>query len=93
MRKTLPFTLLLTGLALLIASCASRAPSAPPATQTPAPTQTSTASADTGHCTVSSLNATVEPTTASLFPPAGASDWSKGPENATVTFIEYGDFM
>ncbi len=97
MRKTLPFSLLLTGLALFLAGCASAATPAQ-ATATPSPTPASAASTPTpaaaaAHCTVTSLEATVEPTTASLFPPPGASDWTAGPASAPVTFIEYGDFM
>jgi hypothetical protein len=42
-------------------------------------------------CTVVSFVPTPDPS--SLFPPATADDWHRGPLTATVTIIEYSDFQ
>jgi hypothetical protein len=44
-------------------------------------------------CTVVSFAPTPGPTEQSLFPPVNDKDWVQGPPTATVTIIEYSDFM
>ena len=45
------------------------------------------------NCTVVSRQPTPGPTEQSLIPPVSDTDWVQGPEDAAVTFIEYGDFQ
>lgn len=45
------------------------------------------------NCTVVSRQPTPGPTEQSLVPPVSADDWTHGPDDAAVTFIEYGDFQ
>ena len=45
------------------------------------------------YCTVVSRQPTPGPTEQSLVPLVGDEDWTKGPDDALVTFIEYGDFQ
>ena len=45
------------------------------------------------NCTVVSHQPTPGPTEQSLFPPVSDADWTYGPDDAAVTFIEYGDFQ
>jgi len=45
------------------------------------------------NCTVVSHQPTPGPTEQSLVPPVGNGDWTYGPDDAAVTFIEYGDFQ
>ncbi|HEX9013542.1 MAG TPA: hypothetical protein VF813_08495 [Anaerolineaceae bacterium] len=96
MRKTIPITLIIAGLAGFLAGCAAQPAAAPLQTQAPptAPAVTATtASMTPARCTVESQVATASPTDTSLYPPPSSSDWSNGPAGAAVTFIEYGDFM
>jgi hypothetical protein len=44
-------------------------------------------------CTVVSPITGPEPTQDSPFPPVSEDDWVVGPEDAAITFIEYGDFQ
>ena len=44
------------------------------------------------NCTVVSHQPTPGPTEQSLVPPVSDADWTYGPDDAAVTFIEYGDF-
>lgn len=44
-------------------------------------------------CTVVSRQPTPGPTEQSLFPPASEEDWVKGPDDAAITIIEYGDYQ
>jgi len=44
-------------------------------------------------CTVVSKQTTPDPTEESLIPPTSEYDWMKGPINAYVAIIEYGDFQ
>ncbi len=44
-------------------------------------------------CTAISPKPTPGPTEASLFPPLRADEWVKGAPDASVTFVEYGDFQ
>jgi hypothetical protein len=44
-------------------------------------------------CTIAkSTIFTVKPESAKVYAPITSSDWTKGPENATLTIIEYSDF-
>jgi len=45
------------------------------------------------NCTVVSRQPTPGPTEQSLVPPVSDEDWTHGPDDAAVTFIEYGDFQ
>ena len=45
------------------------------------------------YCTVVSRQPTPGPTEQSLVPLVGDQDWTQGPDDAQVTFIEYGDFQ
>ena len=45
------------------------------------------------NCTVVSRQPTPGPTEQSLVPPVSDQDWTHGPDDAAVTFIEYGDFQ
>lgn len=84
---------------LLLAACA-KTTSTPAATEAPTAASTGEAAATEvatssgpATCTVSSSLPTPGPTEASLFPPVTESDWTKGPENATMTIIIYDDFQ
>jgi hypothetical protein len=87
--------------AVLLGSCATKTPTAvPTATATQAasaPQATSSgllpAQVDLPGCTVVSPFPTPGPTQESLYPSQKDTDWSKGPDNAKVTIIEYSDFQ
>ena len=68
-----------------------------PPTVTQIPTQAAkTLSNNTGSmpgCTAKSLFPTPDPTLEALFPAVSETDWSRGPETASVTLIEYSDFQ
>lgn len=49
--------------------------------------------ASEANCTVVSHQPTPGPTEQSLVPPVGSGDWTFGPDDAAVTFTEYGDFQ
>lgn len=97
------FPLLMT-IPLLLAACkgvtgakesqVSNATTPVPTETTPAPTKLApTAQTVAANCTVVSRVSQPDPTQASLFPPITEKDWSRGPETAKVTFIEYSDFQ
>ena len=44
-------------------------------------------------CTVRSPRPTPNPTLQAVLPPPGEEDWTRGPDNAYVTIIEYGDYQ
>ncbi len=87
---------------LLLAAC--KPASSTHVTEVPAPTQksasevqatktTQVTTASQSGCTVTSRTAGAEPTGESLIPPVVEQDWIKGPADAYVTIIEYGDFQ
>jgi hypothetical protein len=85
-------------LLLILPACAARpvvvpTGSALPATQRPLkPTVFATGTPAPG-CTVASLKPTAGPTEQSLFPVSKEGDQVEGPDNASVTIIEYSDFQ
>lgn len=87
---------------LLLAAC--KPASSTQVSEVPAPTQmsasevqvtkaTQVTTASQPGCTVTSRTADAEPTGDSLIPPVAEQDWIKGPADAYVTIIEYGDFQ
>lgn len=44
-------------------------------------------------CTVITLKPTPGPTVETVYPPISEADWTKGPADAKVTIVEYGDFQ
>lgn len=94
-------TLLSLLVILVLAGCSSPtqpqvifpSPSPPSAVQKSTPGVVTTISAAPAGCTVISPKPSPGPTEVSLFPPVSEGEWVKGPETASITFIEYGDFM
>ena len=95
MRKILILIVLLVAMAL--GGCRS-SQAAPTATPSPAPTvvldipvadELSTSSG----CTVVTVKPTPGPTPESPFFPIMEADWTRGPAEAQLTLIEYGDFQ
>ena len=88
-------------LVFALAGCQGNAPAAVQNTATPSPspiqaTQPAATASSTPSpmgCTVVSPKPTPGPTEASLFPPIGKEDWVQGPEDASVTLLEYSDFQ
>jgi cyclophilin family peptidyl-prolyl cis-trans isomerase/protein-disulfide isomerase len=76
-------------------TAAATLPLAPVATSTPPPVQPSAAPAEAVPlgCTVVSAQPTPGPTQESLFPSVSASDWVRGPADASITIVEYADFQ
>ena len=95
MRKIPIFMLLL--LAVVLAACRGAQPT-PTATSSPVPTVVldipiaDEFSTDSG-CTVVSVKPTPGPTPESPYFPITDADWTRGPANARITIIEYGDFQ
>jgi len=85
---------------------ATETPTIPVATATVAPTLPAAAPTDTpssqeavvdqplpAGCNVVSPQPTPGPTQQSIFPPVSESDWTRGPQDAYVTIMEYSDFQ
>ena len=97
------FCVFLLSMVLLLAGCQGKTPAPTEAysiqaTLTLAPTRTSSpptsvVTAAPPGCTVVSPRPTPGATETSIFPPPGKDDWIKGPDDASVTLIEYSDFM
>lgn len=70
-------------------------PTSPAVSPTPssAPPEDQATQQAQANCTVVSRQPTPGPTEQSLIPPVSDTDWVHGPEDAAVTFIEYGDFQ
>jgi cyclophilin family peptidyl-prolyl cis-trans isomerase/protein-disulfide isomerase len=87
--------------AVLLAGCAPGAASSSPElnnasqAQPFVATQTAPISAPKKQpgCTVKASSPTPNPTVESLLPPVTDEDWSRGPESAAVTILEYSDFQ
>ena len=104
MPRRILFLVLFMALALAACKSNSQAGTVNPATgktpettagATTVPKQASTlslpAQPSVAGCTVVSFLPTPDPT--SLFPPASADDWYRGPLTATIKIIEYSDFQ
>jgi hypothetical protein len=90
------FAVLLIAMALLLSSCAQSEQSEPAATLTQATLEPDEDAPETralARCVAESRQSTPDPTMQAILPPIDSSDWVKGPEDAYVTFIEYGDFQ
>jgi cyclophilin family peptidyl-prolyl cis-trans isomerase/protein-disulfide isomerase len=78
-------------------TAAATLPIAPAATATPPPSPAQPSAAAAAEvppgCTVVSAPPTPGPTQESLFPSVSASDWVRGPADASITIIEYADFQ
>ena len=98
MRK--PCLMIITALAVLLTGCMRTKETAQPTlTVSPLPTvvlEVPVASDDysaNAGCTVVMVKPTPGPTPESPFLPVTAEDWSRGPEEAPITIIEYSDFQ
>jgi hypothetical protein len=90
MRKIWLSSLLLV--VLVLTACKGNATATPTATPTSAPTEIP--GAKPGECQVaSSLFPAPRPASAAVYAPITASDYSKGPADATMTIIEYSDYQ
>jgi hypothetical protein len=84
----------------LLSGCTSA--SLPPTTvqatkAAPTPNSTPTVLAATSTlapgCTVRTSQSRPDPTVESLLSPIGEKDWTQGPQDASVTILEYSDFQ
>jgi hypothetical protein len=90
MRKIWLSSLLLV--VLVLTACKGNTTVTPTATPTTAPTEIP--GAKPGECQVaSSLFPAPRPASAAVYAPITASDYSKGPADATMTIIEYSDYQ
>jgi hypothetical protein len=88
-------------LALVLVACKSSTSAEPTATEIPPePTQVPeltsipvSATRPPATCTVVSMRPEDQENQESPFPAVSESDWIEGPESASVTFIEYGDYQ
>ncbi len=100
MRKVILLSMMLA--AVLLAGCLPQTQSGP----TPTATQKAHPTPTTGlglppevsvpavaDCTVKTLRPTPGPPAETIYPPITSSDWTKGPADAKVTIVEYGDFQ
>ena len=81
---------------LLLAACAQTGQGESAATPTQAtvePVEATSATSALARCVAESRQSTPDPTMQAILPPIDSQDWVKGPEDASVTFIEYGDFQ
>ena len=84
-------------LSVVLSACATSATS-PTAEATPQPSPVVVQVTPAGEESTAPAACTVvtrrgQATAASLFPAVTDEDWSKGPADARVTFLEYSDFM
>lgn len=90
---------LLFSMAFLLVACKPTSLTQPPVTETPTqvvkPTSQPTvaASASQPGCTVVSRSSDPSESGESPIPDVGERDWVKGPADAYVTIVEYGDFQ
>ena len=81
-------------LVFVLAACAqdersvSRTESSTPESAAPEPTATRLI-----NCVVAAAEPTPNPTLQAILPPLGEDDHARGPQDAYVTLIEYGDFQ
>lgn len=89
--------ILATLMLLNLAACQGESlpdPTQEPITATAAPTRViPNIAGPEPSCTVSSPQPTPGPTEQALFPLVGEGDWVIGPETASLTIMEYGDFQ
>ena len=100
MRKVILLFLILAS--LVLAGCLPQVQATPTLTATTKAQPTSTVSLtvptqavllpDSG-CTVVTQKPTPGPTPETVYPAITSADWTKGPESAKVTIIEYSDFQ
>lgn len=89
MRKALSWFFLA---ALLLAGCSSVQLSTPTATAVPSPIAPQP-TAVTQVCTVEASLPPAEPDESSRFAPVTEADWVRGPLDASITILEYSDYM
>ncbi len=86
-------TALLLAFCTLLASCTPAAPAAPTSTPTPGLNFAVTPLPAEMTCVVVSAGVTPEAAEVSLYPDPNPQDWSLGPPDAAVTFLEYTDLQ
>ena len=59
----------------------------------PVPTDAETVNTGPAQCSAVSSGIAPEPPADSPFPEISELDWKQGPDEAAVTFVEYGDFQ
>lgn len=100
MRKYLFIFIILT--ALLLSGCLPETQVSPTTTATTKASQapntalslpTEVAVPVSADCTVKTLRPTSGADVQTAYPPITEADWSKGPADAKITIVEYGDFQ